>query len=318
MSRPHQCFTPAQPFWDLYRESELVLPPSADYDMTGQSPLVIAMSQRYRDKLWAKFEPQTYEASRLRRLHGYLGNISHVDHAVGQLLAWLAEQGLDRNTIVVYGSDHGDYTCEHGLMEKAPGISHDAVTRVPFIWRWLDRFQAGHVADEIVENIDLVPTLCSLAGVERLHTADGCDLAPLLLGGAGEVRSIGVTEFAWSRSVRRGNYRYVYYPKAIFAKEYPAGFGELYDLKNDHWEMRNLYFDSEHADLVCEMRDELMDWFVTTTRPRTVLGVDQRRGRESPGGTQVRVRDEVWAYQDGKLSPAALHDAAEAGRRYYL
>jgi len=317
-SRPHQCFTPAQQFWDLYDFDKLVLPPNAEYDMTGQSPLAIQMANHYRERPWPVFEPKTFEAARLRRLRGYLGNVSHVDHAVGLLLDALRQNGLEENTIVVYSADHGDYTCEHGLMEKAPGICHDAVTRVPMLWRWPAVFKPGHVANEIVQTIDIAPTLCALADLPAMPTADGKDLSSLLRGGSGEVNAIGVTEFAWSRSVRRGRYRYVYYPRRMFAQEYPNGFGQLYDLEADPWEMRNLYFDSAHGDVVRELREELFDWLVTTTRPVTVLGIDQRRNRRAPGGPLVRVRNKAWSYLDGKISPQALEQAADDGRAFYL
>lgn len=318
MSRPHQCMTPAQEFWDLYDESNITLPPNADYDMTGQAPTTIAMAKRYREKPWWLFEPKTFEAARLRRQHGYLGNISHVDHAVGRLLDSLDANGLARDTIVIYGSDHGDYACEHGLMEKAPGICHDAVTRVPMIWRWPERFKAGHAATEMVENIDLAPTLCGLAGIDPMPTADGCDIAHLLRGERGEVRRIAVTEFAWSRSVRMGNHRLVFYPRAMFADTHPEGFGELYDLEADPWEMKNLYFDATYAELIGRIKAELLEWLVTTTRPRTVLGVDTQRGRRAPADEAVRVRNGAWSYGDGKLPPAALNQTAAEGRRYYL
>ena len=61
----------------------------------------------------------------------------------------------------------------HGQMEKAPGICHDAITRVPHIWRWPGHCQAGHVAHEIVEAVDVSSTLCALAGLERMQTGDG-------------------------------------------------------------------------------------------------------------------------------------------------
>lgn len=315
MGRPHQCFTPAQQFWDMYRQEELTLPPNADYDMTGQSPLVIAHARRYREKPWWVFEPATYEAARLRRLHGYLGNVSHVDHAVGQLMGHLKELGIADNTIIVYGSDHGDYSCEHGLMEKSPGISHDAVTRVPLIWHWPGKLKAGHVASEIVENIDVAPTLCALAGLEPMLTADGYDLSAQLQGQAGDADRIGVTEFAWSRSIRKGRHRLVYYPRIFFEKEYPQGFGELYDLQDDPWEMRNLYFDEASAPLIRQMRDDMLDWLVTTTRPRTVLGIGEP---PEANRTQIQTRHKAWACQDGKLPAAALARAVHQGQRYYL
>jgi arylsulfatase A-like enzyme len=246
------------------------LPPNADYEMQGKAPHLRQAAEHWRRGAWQLFEPKTFEAGRLRKLHGYLGSVSHVDHAVGELLDWLDETGLSGDTIVVYSSDHGDYACEHGIMEKAPGICADAITRIPMLWRCPGRFKAGHAAHEIVEAVDLANTLCALAGLEAMETADGRDISHLLRGGSGEVRAIGVTEFAWSKSVRMGPYRLVYYPREMFAAQYPDGFGELYDLDADPWEMHNLYFKADYADLVQRIRAELLDWLVTTTRPATI------------------------------------------------
>lgn len=159
----------------------------------------------------------------------------------------------------------------HGIMEKAPGICSDAITRIPAIWRWPGVFTAGHVADEIVETFDLANTLCALTDLEPMETADGRDISHLLRGGSGDVHRIGVTEFAWSKSIRKGNYRLVWYPREMFADEYPDGFGELYDLERDPWEMQNLRFNREFADVARELLAEFTDWIVTTTRPATIL-----------------------------------------------
>ena len=298
LPKPHQCYTPAQEFWDLYDEAKLTLPPNADYEMADKAPNLRQAAARWRRGEWTLFEPKTFEAGRLRKLHGYLGSVSHVDHAVGELLGWLKENGLEEGTIVVYASDHGDYACEHGIMEKAPGICSDAITRVPFIWRWPGQFRAGHMATEIVESVDVVNSLCALAGLDPMETADGVDLSHLLRGETGEVHPVGVTEFAWSKSLRRGNYRLVYYPSEMFANAYPNGFGELYDLGADPWEMTNLYFRPEHRETVREMERELIDWLVTTTRPATVLPA-----APAGMGDQERMRYHHYVNADGKTHP---------------
>ncbi len=271
LPKPHQCYTPAQEFWDLYDEAKLTLPPNADADLQDKAPHLRATAHHWRYAPWQLFEPKTFEAGRLRKLHGYLGSVSHVDHAVGELLDWLEANHLEQDTIVVYSSDHGDYACEHGIMEKAPGICSDAITRIPLIWRWPGRFKAGHAAAEIVETVDLANTLCSLAGLPAMETSDGKEYAHLLRGEAGEVHRLGVTEFAWSKSVRQGRYRLVYYPREMFADDYPDGFGELYDLEQDPWEMRNLFFDPQYVAVVSRMQRELVDWLISTTRPCTIL-----------------------------------------------
>ncbi|MHB9106638.1 MAG: sulfatase family protein [Armatimonadota bacterium] len=306
LPRPHQCTAPCQEFWDLYEGMELILPPNADYDMALKAPHLRGAADGWRKGHWALFEPKTFEAARLRKLHGYLGAVSQVDHAVGQMLNFLHASGLADNTIVIYTADHGDYACEHGNMEKAPGICADAVTRIPHLWWAPGRFAAGHVASEIVETVDMATTLCGLAGLEPLETGDGQDISHLLHGGRGEVHRIGVTEFPWSKSVRKGQYRLVYYPPQMFPDEYPDGFGELYDLEVDPWEMRNLYFEPDCAEVVRDLHGDLLDWLVTTTRPATAHGVNTHRTFPS---TQSRVRYHAQVNADGKIKPALIGTA---------
>lgn len=316
LPRPHQCTAPSEPFWSMYADRELTLPPNADYDLAAarQAPHLIRAAARWRTGEWALFEPRTFEAARLRKLRGYLGAVSQVDHAVGLMVQALRDQGLDRNTLVVYSADHGDYACEHGIMEKAPGIGHDAITRVPHIWWAPGRFRAGHTVAEIVETVDLAGTLCAQAGLEPLATVDGQDLSPLLRGEAGNPARVGVTEFAWSKSLRQGPWRYVFYPRAMFPNEYPQGFGELYNLDDDPWEMRNLFFEPAHRDTRERLRAELLDWLVTTTRPTSVLGVNSMRPAPVPRGGQISERYGVWTYPDRKIGPAEIR--RQAGGNY--
>ncbi len=312
LPKPHQCYTPSEPFWSMYDESELTLPPNADYNMVaaGKSPGLIHKAETYRSAGWTVFEPKTFEAGRLRKLHGYLGNLSHVDHAVGELLDWLDEKGIAEDTIVVYSADHGDFACEHGQMEKAPGICADAITRVPMFWRWGDRIQPGRQAEQLVEAVDVAPTLCGLVGVGPMRTADGKDISGLLQGDTGEVRQIAVTEHAWSKSVRCGRWRLVYYPREMWTQEYPEGFGELYDLETDPWEMTNLYFRPDLQDVVRDLERQMLDWLVTTRRPVTVLPHSNHVG----DGYVRRYGNSV--APDGKIAPDDVRATAAKTNHY--
>jgi len=332
LPRPHQIYAPSEPFWSMYDEAELTLPPNVDYDMdaAGKAPHLKATADMAREGEWTVFEPRTFEAGRLRKLHGYLGCVTQCDHAVGQMLEWLRENGLEEDTIVVYTTDHGDYACEHDIMEKAPGICSDAITRIPHIWRWPGHFETGHVADEIVETVDVSTTLCALAGLDPMQTSDGKDITHLLGGGSGELHDIGVTEFAWSKSVRKGKYRLVYYPPEMFPEEYPDGFGELYDLEADPWEMRNLFFDPDCAAVVRELQGDLLAWLITTTRPTTALGLDVAPGDRTVQGyggkfhdaasDQVITRYKASVNADGKFHPDRLRALCDKplGLRNYL
>ena len=268
---PHSNYTPAQEFWDLYDHETIWLPPNTDADLTGKAPHLRATRAWYDLPSFMAFEPKTFAAFRKRKQHGYLGCVSQVDHAVGELLAYLDARGLAERTLVIYIADHGDYASEFGILEKAPGICGDAICRIPFLWRWPGQFAAGHAAAEIVESVDLAPTVARLAGLEPLPTADGCDLTPLLRGEHRVLHELGVTEHPWSRAVLRDDWRLVYYPRGFFAPQGgPTDFGELCDLTSDPWETRNLYFDPAHRDRVRELERALLDWLVTTTRVRTM------------------------------------------------
>lgn len=297
--RPHPNYCPSEPFWSMYRDEDMAPPPNAGADLAAKPPHLRAMARAYREGGWILFEPRTYEAARRRRMRGYLGCVSQVDHAVGELLGWLDGAGLADDTIVLYAADHGDYCGQFGLMEKVPGICADAVTRIPFLWRWPARCTAGHRVSAVVEAIDLVPTLCALAGLDPLQTADGVDLSGALAGGAGDPGRIGLTELPLSRSLRRGRYRLVRYPAGMFA-EHPDGFGELYDLEADPWEMRNLWVEPASRALAAELTEALLDRTLATTRPRTALPPVRF------GGPQARTRFGASSNADGRVAMARL------------
>lgn len=311
--RPHQCTSPSREFWDLYEGVDIPLPANADCDprLAGKAPTQVRMHDHWRSAGWALFEPRTFAAARARKLRGYLAAISQVDAAVGLILDHLRRHGLEAETTVVYSADHGDFAAEHGIMEKAPGIGSDAITRVPLLW-WGAGVAPGRTVEAGVHSCDIAPTLCAAAGAEPMPTADGADLGALLAGRSeASPHRLLVTENPWSRSVRRGRWRLVWYPRALFAAEHPAGFGELYDLAEDPWEMRNRWHDPECRGLVAELERELLEWLVTTTRPVTAHACSTHRRLFSP---QARQAHHCWAEADGKVPPAAVHHDPE--RKY--
>lgn len=90
----------------------------------------------------------------------------------------------------------------------------------------------------------------------------------------------------------------------MFPKEYPDGFGELYDLEADPWEMKNLYFDQGFQKVVHDLERELLRWLVTTTRPVTVL--PHRTGT----GDQAITRYNNSVNADGKINPEKIKPIA--------
>ena len=268
-SRPHQVYAPAEEFWEAYPdEDELAVPPTFDEDTeaAGKPPHhnTIDLDE---EAPRAIFEPRTREALLRRKLRGYLGCITEVDALVGRVLDYLEEAGLREDTIVIYCADHGDFATEHGFHEKAPGISYDAITRVPFIWSWPGTIEAGEVNSHLVETIDLFPTLRSLVDGETNRDTDGHDLSGHLTGdGPTPTRTCAVTENPWARTIRTEDQKLTVYPPEYFGKGSET-FLEFYDLAEDPWESRNLA--AEYPEAVQRHRNLLYEHLVSNDRPFT-------------------------------------------------
>ena len=260
LPRPHECYTPDQRFWNMYPD-DLSLPATLYNDASHRPPHFQRMVQSLKTMKWL-IEPKTFEAGCRRVWHGYLGCITQVDYALGQVMDYLEKTGKTDNTILIYGSDHGAYEGTFGVPEKTPGICSEAVCRVPLIWRIPGNTPAGHVCGEFVENIDLAPTIASLCGLPAMETCDGKDLSALLAGGNQSVREAAVTENPWSKALRWGPWRFVHYPMEMFG----ADVGELYNLEKDPLETQNLYHDPAHQDTVHQCRRRLFEWLTRTTR----------------------------------------------------
>ncbi len=271
--KPHQPYIPAKEFWDMYPDEEIVMPENIDYDSSKKAPHLRRMQEYWTENQnWIVFEPKDKTHGMRRKLRGYLGCVTQVDYAVGELVEFLKKEGLYDNTIIVYSSDHGDYACEHGLLEKAPGICSDAICRIPLIVRYPGGARENVILNDVVEAIDIVPTLCNLVGIDELETADGKALSELFKDENAKLDddTLALTEFAWSKSLRKGAFRFVYYPKKMFNDDYPEGFCELYNVENDPWEMNNLFFDKNYATMISEFKEDLTELLITTARVKTV------------------------------------------------
>jgi choline-sulfatase/uncharacterized sulfatase len=260
LPRPHQCYTPARQFWDMYPE-DLPLPETIGNDASHRPPHFQQKVAELKNKQWL-LEPNTFENGCRRVWRGYLALITQTDHALGLLRKHLEATGKADHTIVIYGSDHGAYSGTFGVPEKAPGICSEAVCRVPFLWRVPGTTPPGRTCHQLVENIDIAPTITALCGLPAMETTDGCDITRLLRGDNRPVREVAVTENAWSKALRWGKWRFVHYQPEMFGQDT----GELYNIEDDPQEMRNLYADGAHQPIVQQCRRLLLEWLIRTTR----------------------------------------------------
>jgi len=265
--RPHQCYTPDQRFWDMYAD-DLDLPESFGSDITHRAP---HFQQQVRD---AGLD----EATARTVWRGYLACITHVDYAMGRVIDHLEQTGQLDRTIIVYHSDHGAYSTQFGVPEKAPGICSEQVCRVPMVWAGPGVTEQGTERDHFAENIDLGPTFAALAGLPEMDWVDGQDLSALLAGGDEPVRDQAVTEHPWTRSIRFGPWRFVHYPRGMFDE--PFDFGELYHIDDDPLETTNLYDDPDYQSVVHEAQRRLLDFWSRQSRIYSFLPQEGELGRD--------------------------------------
>lgn len=242
-SRPHQPYTPSEPFASMYPVDQLTLPPNGDdlrEDLLGM-----------RDK-----DVKTY-------LSAYLALVSQVDDSIGNIIDGLRVRGQLDNTIIIYSADHGDYAGEHGLIEKKGGISSRAITNIPFIIRMPHKKYAGLVVDDIIESVDFFPTLCQMLGIDIPNTVQGDSFYEALTGAQSPKKEYALTENPYRKALASKSWRYVF---NIDGQE-----DELYHLKEDPWECRNLVNNSEYGDVLQEMRRQLIEKLVRARKPINVI-----------------------------------------------
>jgi choline-sulfatase len=266
MTHPHDPYVIPQGFWDRYAGVEIDMP-----RVRMAAGELDPHSRRLRHVCGLELQPVSEAQVRVAR-RAYYGAVSYVDDQIGVLLAGLADAGFADDTIVLLLADHGDMLGERGLWYKMSFF--EPACRIPLIVHAPGRFAARRVA-ESASLVDILPTLCELAGgdPESLATPlDGNSLAPQLAGGAGRDEVIGeyLAEGAIAPLVmiKRGRYKFVHSP---------ADPDQLYDLKDDPDERRNLASDLAHAPRVREFLAEVARRWDMPSLHAAVLASQQRR-----------------------------------------
>jgi arylsulfatase A-like enzyme len=182
-----------------------------------------------------------------KNLPDYYGMVESLDVEVGRLVDHLQELGLDKDTIILYTSDHGDQMGSHGY--KVKRWPHDESARIPFILK----YPAGVPKSQVVQNpigaTDFFPTLVGMSGVGVPNGLDGKDFSPLLK----KIAKNSPRDYVFSQMT----YGYVPWPgwrslrtnKYLYA-ETKLGPWLLFDIKNDNHQINNLVGNSEYAETV--------------------------------------------------------------------
>ncbi len=115
-----------------------------------------------------------------RYLSIYYAMIAFIDYELGRLLSLLERRSLLERTIIVFTTDHGDFAAEHHLIYKT-GSLVDSMVRVPLVLSWPGRLPEGRKEKALVSQVDIMPTLLQLCGLEIPKGVEGMRL-PLRSG----------------------------------------------------------------------------------------------------------------------------------------
>jgi len=267
MTHPHDPYVVPQRYWDRYADSDIDMP-RVRLSPDRMDPHSIRLRHVCGLDLQAVNEVQTRAARR-----AYYGAVSYVDDQVGVLLGALHEAGFADDTVVVLLADHGDMLGERGLWYKMNFF--EPACRIPFVVHAPGHFAARHVTGS-ASLVDVLPTLCELAGVEMRDFAtplDGVSLVPQLGGAPGRDEVIGeyLAEGAIAPllMIKRGRYKFVHSP---------VDPDQLYDLDADSAELVNLAVDPGHAARLQAFREEVTRrWDVDGLKAAVIASQARRR-----------------------------------------
>ena len=282
---PHPPMVIPEPYASMYDPQEIPPYPNFDDPLTGK-PSVQRIKRKHwqtEDMTWADMAPLVAK---------YFGEISYIDVQVGRVLDKLDKMGLTENTIVIFTSDHGDTIGAHKIWNKDYTM-YDEIYRVPCIIRWPKTAKAGHRCQEYTHHfLDLGPTLLEAAGSKIPDDIHGQSLLSLLKGESQDRPREAFSEFHGChmglytmRMLQTDDWKYIFHANDI---------DELYDQKNDPYEMNNLSENPACAEVLKDMKLKMVERMKRTKdhlyNEWIVYWLTGDRGKaiEAPGRTNTK------------------------------
>jgi choline-sulfatase len=202
----------------------------------------------------------------------YYASLSFMDEQIGRLVRSLDEMGLGEHTLVVFLSDNGYLLGQHGRVEK--NCFYEPAVRVPLILRWPGRLPAGKNHPELVELVDVFPTVCRLLSVPTPRPMHGIDLVSLIDGKPGASgRQTVFSEYTENEEamIRSKRYKLIVGSGRRERKDrletgnpLSGPYQRLFDLQRDPDETTDLADDPRFADILADLLHTLHERLVST------------------------------------------------------
>ncbi|CAG7629081.1 N-acetylglucosamine-6-O-sulfatase [Paenibacillus solanacearum] len=278
---PHRRWEPDEKHATLYEDVDIPEPVTFHDDYANRSKAAAEALMRIdrdlseldlKEALPEQLTPAELKSWKYQRyIKDYLRCIASVDDNVGRVLDYLDDEGIADNTMIIYTSDQGFFLGDHGWYDKR--FMYEESLRMPFLVRYPQCVKPGTVQKQMALNVDFAETFLDYAGVPIPANMQGNSLRKLLEGETPEGWQNSIYYRYWEHlskthrvgahyGVRTHRYKLIYYygkslgcTNAVDEERVPEW--ELFDLANDPYEMNNVYHQSEYADAVKEMTDEL-------------------------------------------------------------
>jgi arylsulfatase A-like enzyme len=271
---PHAPYTPPLNYEEFLKNVTIPEPKTLHDDYQGRTPEAIAkmMSSNriilapsfksYRQQL-EKENPTITKKELTSKMYqyyikGYYRLVKSVDDNVGRVLDYLKKSGLDKNTLVIYTSDQGFSLGEHGFYNKQ--WMYENPLHAPFLVKFPGVIKAGQVHESMTSHVDIAPTILDFAGVKIPADMQGFSLKPILTGKGEKVRDASYYHFYEHGTrlpemigIRTDRYKLIHYPTMKGKYQW-----EVFDLKSDPEEMKNLYQNPEYQELIEQLKAGLI------------------------------------------------------------
>jgi arylsulfatase A-like enzyme len=289
--KPHWPYIAPRPYHELYGVDDVSTPIRAANEIEQSHPVYRAFREHPEARAFSN------EAVRRAVIPTYMGLVKQIDDHIGRLLAFLSRAGRMDDTLIAFTSDHGDFLGDHWLGEKE--LFFEPCVRVPFIiYDPSPEAARGAICDDLVETIDLVPTL--LEALERPHPDHVLEGRSLMsaVRGAGVVRRDAVfseLDYAFypaRRSLNLGpnDARAVMVRTKEHKLVHYDGFApQLYSLGEDPFELEDRGTDPSLKRIRNDLYEILSGW-MRHRRNRTTMSDEDVVGRSNgavPGGVQI-------------------------------
>jgi arylsulfatase A-like enzyme len=221
----------------------------------------------------------------------YDGQLRQLDDYVGRLIGKMKDWGILDNTIIIVTADHGEELFEHGFIGHAStslnAKLYDEIIRIPLLFWWPKNLQQGTV-DELVQQIDIMPTILDILGLPVPEGLQGVSLLPLIEGkpidnsrtvpvcfergmvfcetNLGGYQSTKEMEEIKLRCIRTKDWKLIYRCTPLHGLNggrLNNEIYELYNLKTDPGEERNIV--ERNPDVAKELKKKLFQWIETVT-----------------------------------------------------